>query len=511
MSATRKREDENERLRNAGIEGAAAEIVQRYGSAAKEHLVAYSGVDRETGIQLKRSLKSIHKYKVNAGYKNQNLKQQAGFAAEVKETAAANAEKIISGKLERKVRTDDLGRVNDPHFDHVEVDVSGKVIAGSGTQMKFVGSSPQEALGKLTSKRFDKYFEQDITIEVPSDYYDKILSEADSRISDLQKQLDKQVAQGNADQANRLKEKIERLQKVKKNLKKSSQSTKDAMFARKHPNLSTAKDVAVVSHRAGAEAAQTAVLVGGSVSIVQNLVRMAKGEIGADAAAKNVAKDTAGAVAVGYGTGFAGAALKGAMQNAGSKIVRQLSKTNLPGVTVTVAVDSAKTMGRYFSGEITGLECFEELGAQGTGMLSSALFTLVGQAAIPIPVVGGMIGGMVGYAVASASYGMLLASMKDAELAREERIQIERVCEEHIQMIRTYRLELEQTIKECLRSNMQIFHDSFVCIKESFAIGDVDGFISGANAISEALGRDAQFKNMKEFDILMESNQNFKL
>ena len=46
--------------------GAAKEVVQRYGSAEKGHLVAYSGKDNETGRTLKRGLKKISKSKVSA-------------------------------------------------------------------------------------------------------------------------------------------------------------------------------------------------------------------------------------------------------------------------------------------------------------------------------------------------------------------------------------------------------------------------------------------------------------
>ena len=94
--------------------GAAQEVVQRYGSAEKGHLVAYSGKDNETGKRLTRGLKKIAQSKVNPEYQEQNIKQQAGFAAEDKYVARQNAEKIIAGKEERYSRTDDLGRVNDP-------------------------------------------------------------------------------------------------------------------------------------------------------------------------------------------------------------------------------------------------------------------------------------------------------------------------------------------------------------------------------------------------------------
>ena len=42
--ADKKREKEKS-LENAGLAGAQAETVQRYGSAVKEHFVSYSGMD----------------------------------------------------------------------------------------------------------------------------------------------------------------------------------------------------------------------------------------------------------------------------------------------------------------------------------------------------------------------------------------------------------------------------------------------------------------------------------
>ena len=392
---------------NSGIAGGAAETVQRYGSAVKEHVVAYSGKDNENNITLNRSLKSISKQKVNPEYKSQNLKQQAGFSAEVKETANSNAESIINGKTSRKIRSDDLGKVNDPLYDHFELDASGNIISGSGSQMKFVGSDAKEALKKLTSKKFEKYIDNDVKIEVPSDYYQDILTEADNKITDLQKQLDKQIDLGNTNKAKNIQKKIDDCKKLKKNLKKSSVSNDEAMEARLNPELSTAKSITNVSHRAGIDTAKNSTLIGGSVSIVQNLVAVVKGDVEVEDAAKNVAYDTGTAAVTGYATGFAGSFIKGTMQNASSNTVQTLSKTNLPATVVAVGISAFKTMKRYFGGEISGLECFEELGEQGTGMVSSSLFAAIGNS-IPGLVAGGLIGGMLGYAVASASYRTLM-------------------------------------------------------------------------------------------------------
>ena len=423
----REKERENqerrlEGLRNAGIAGGAYETVQRYGAAAKEHYVAYSGQDNEAGKTLSKSLKSISKEKINSDYKYQNEHQQAGFSAEVKDTARDNAERIIHGDSNRIVRTDDIGRVNDPLHDTVEIDANGNVIDGSGTQMKFVGASQSDptgegdaarALSKLQSKKFEKYLDADAKIKVPSDQYDKMIQEADNRIEKLSKQLEKQKASGNTEAAQKTQKQIENLQKIKKNLRKSYVSTAEAQFARNHPELSTAIDVAKVAHRAGVEAAKSGAVIGGSISIVRNAVTLCKGDIDPEDAVINVAKDTASSAGMAYATGATGAALKGAMQNAKSETLRTLSKTNVPAIIVSVSVQTAKVMKRYFEGEIDGVECLEELGQEGVGMISSSMFAVVGQALIPVPILGGLIGGMVGYAFASANYGVLMDALKD--------------------------------------------------------------------------------------------------
>ena len=507
-------------LLNAGVAGASYETIQRFGSAAKQHYVAYSGEDNELGKKLVKGLKQISEEKVNPDYEYQNIHQQAGFSAEVKDVARENAEKIIKGDSTRKIRTDDLGNVNDPLYDTVTIDAEGNVIDGTGAQMKFLGASETDptgegnaarALKKLQSKKFQKYLDADAKIDVPSDQYDKIVQEANDKIEDLSKQLENQKQAGNGEQVTKLQERIDKLEKIKKNLRKSNISSDEAVFARLHPKLSTAMDVAKISHRAGIQTAKTSAIIGGSVSIVKNIVAVCKGEEEAEEAVKNVAKDTATTAAVGYGTGFTGAAIKGAMQNSKSQHVRALSKTNVAGTIVAVTVSATKTMIRYFNGEIDGVECLETLGEQGTGMIASSMFTVIGQTVIPIPVFGGLIGGMVGYSLSSATYGVLVRSLKEAKLAREERIAIEQACEEHIKMIREYRAQMNAIINEYLSETTEIFNESFSAIKDALAIGDIDLLIESSNAITVALGGNKPFETMDEFNDKMLSGETFKL
>ena len=89
--------EHKDRLLQKALQGAAVETVGRFGSAVKEHLVSFSGKDRELGSETTRSLKSVSKSKVNPEYKETNIKQQAGFSAKIKSVAKDNAEKTIHG------------------------------------------------------------------------------------------------------------------------------------------------------------------------------------------------------------------------------------------------------------------------------------------------------------------------------------------------------------------------------------------------------------------------------
>ena len=517
------REEYEDQFLRAGLAGAQAEIVQRYGSAAKEHIVAYTSKDNETGQELAKGLKDIAKSKLNPNDRERNIKQQAGFAAEVKTAARENAEKIIRGDRTSKVtRTDDMtkqpdgrghtiGGSNEQLYDIAEVWSDGSYIEGTGRQLKYVGGDPESCYNKLMGKKFDKYRDADISIEIPSDFYDGVQQKLKVRKQELEKQIIDAKRNGDLSRAQKHQEQLERVEKTEILLRKGKLTNAEAVEARVHPWGSTAKDIVHVSHRAGIESAKYGVMIGGSVSLVKNVVAVASGDKDFEDAFWDVAKDTATSGAISYGTGFAGSTLKGVMQNVPSGTVQALSKTNLPGVVVTVAVNAATTLKRYYDGEINGVQCFEALGEQGTGMISSALFATIGQAVIPVPVVGGMIGGMLGYAIASASYGTLLNALKEADLAAQERAYIEQACEEQIQLIQEYRREMEKLIAEYLTINMEVFHDAFSGIKSALEIGDVDGIITSSNQITEALGKKPLFNNMDELELLMDGNAPIKI
>ena len=511
MAESKKDKEETaKKLKGAAISGAAAETVQRYGSAVKEHLVAYSGTDYENGMQLKRGLKDIAKAKVNPDYADANLKQQAGFAAEAKYTARQNAEHIIKGDGTRVINTDIKGSGEyDQLFDHIIKDKNGITI--SHEQMKFVGKNPEECLHKLASEKFQKYFDADATITVPSDYYNEIKVEADKTIGSLQKQLDYAEKNGNAQLAKTLKEKIKKYEKIKNSVKDSGVTNKDAMDARLNPVISTAKDSLKIAHRAGLEQVKYGAAIGGSLSLIQNSVAVIKGEKDVAQAGIDVAKDTGTAAATSYITTFSGSLIKGTMQNSKYEGIRALSTTNFGSSVVNGIIDCGMTMTKFATGKITGIECIEQMGETGVANLSATMFAAAGQLLIPIPVLGGMIGSMVGYALGSFYYKALGAALEQKKLAREERIRIEKECEQAIQLIIQYREEMNAFIEAYLKDMRNTFDTALEDADKAIWKNDIDGFIASANAMSIKLGRKPQFENYKEFESLMESDCAFRL
>lgn len=528
MSEEKKREEKEDSLKSKGLKqaalnGAAVETVQRYGSAVKEYGTAWSGMDNEAGKKLAKGLKDIAKSRVDQDYKDANIKQQSGFSAEGLDTADTNAEHIIRKSPVRKVRTDDLKQRVDPHsgkpvggtndtlFDHVELDKNGNIIPGSAAQMKFVGKDAKAAYNKLMSAKYQKYFDADAKMEVPSDYYDELHRINENRLASLEQQHRQAKASGKGETADGIQKKIEKCRQLKRNLKKSTVSSQEALQARTKPLLTTAGRMAKVAHRAGAEQAKMGAAIGGGISLIKNTVAVINGDKTAEEAAWDMCKETGQAAIASYATGFSGSLIKGTMQNAGSSGIRSLSKTNLPAVMLTATLDMGKAFKGWLSGEIDGVQCLEALGQSGVNQLSSAMFATIGQIAIPIPVVGGIIGAMAGCALSSACYSEVVTALKEARLAHEERLRVEAQCKKLIEMIRAYRLQAEAMVESYLCDHLQTFNQGFQEISSSLKTNDIDGFMAANATIQAKLAHQPSFSSFSEFDALMQNNIPLKL
>lgn len=516
-------EDENRRIMGKALEGAAVETVQRFGSAIKEHLAAYAG-DREKpadgNSRPPKTLKSIAETPTSNEFREQNIAQQAGFSAEVESAARKNADNIIAGKDTRFKRYDDVKHVsNDPIVDIVEVDDLGKPIIGSEAQMKFVGSSPKELLNALKSKEYAKYRDAGVIMDIPDDYYDVLMGDGPDGINEQirkrQVKLDGDRLTGK-NSPESIQQQIDDLKQIKKSLRKSGLTKSEALYAREHPKRMVAKDVAKVANKAGLQQARNGALIGGGVSLIRNMVACINGSIEPAEAARNVGVDAGLAAAFGYVTAFSGAAIKGAMQNASSEYLRSLSRTNVAATMVSTVTDVSKVVALYCRGEITGAACIERLGQQGMGQLGGVMGVAVAMAAIPadsafMAAMVGMAGSTLGYAAAVAIYEELSTALHDYELAKEDRIRVERECAEAVELIRQYRRDMSRDVENYLATRDELCNRAFDAMDQALISNDIDGYLAGNAEIQESLGYLPRFRTQQEFDDLMASDDNFVL
>ncbi|MDD3307340.1 MAG: hypothetical protein PHO29_09640 [Acetobacterium sp.] len=392
-----KKEKNNSNIADAVSLGANSEMLNQYSEAGKQFKVAYDGIDHETGQKLHQGLKSIAESKVNPDYANQNINQQAGYSAEVLDTAKQNAQNIKNGSSERASRTDDLGRVNDTKADQVILDEFGNVKSGSEVQMKFL-KNDDAFINNVSQKKYSEHY-PDGKYSVPADQYDAIKAGLKEKIAALEKQ---QLTPEKQKQ-------LDYLKKVEKNLKKSEVSKTEAIEARINPDKVTIKEIAKVSHEAGVNAAKIGAGVGGGISLITNTFAVIKGEKDVEVALTDTGVDTLKAGVTSYGTGVANTAIASVMKNSSKEIVRSLGKSNAPAYIIQTAISTVKSLARLCRGEINAYEFFQEIGKNGTMLLVSAQGALIGSAVMGGAAIGGvlvgpLIGGLVCALVGSAIY-----------------------------------------------------------------------------------------------------------
>lgn len=495
-------------LANAMLHEETDELVQRFGSAAREHYAAYAGRDHIVGNK-QATLKGLAQHGGGDA-------QRAGFAAEIKAVARRNANHIEHGEGARFTREGH----NDQIIDLSQVDSRGRPLAGTESQMKFMGRTPEDLLAKLRGKQCQKYIDAGAYLDIADDDYAALMGRngkpgiIDRQMDDLRNRLENVPAGRKAE----IQGKIDKLQTIKSKLRPSGLTRREAVEAVKHPKWATAKDVVGVAHKAGVQQALNVAAVTGAMSLVREFVACIKGEKDVQEAAAEVGKTVGLAAALGYATAFAGSAVKGAMQNSASSYARSVSQTNVVSGMVSATVEVGKSVVRLCQGKITPAQCVEELGEKGVSQIGSLMGAAAASATASAAGLGTMAtmafsvaGSTVGYSAAIAVYRELSTALEEYELAREDRIRIERECAEAVEAIRRYRTEMDTLTKQYFERCYTSFESGFAAMDRAVIEQDPDGYIAGNATICEVLGRQPQFRDMNEFDDLMVSGESLKL
>ncbi len=498
-------------LKGFAISGALFETTSRYGSAGSEFLKGLRGIDYQTGQEFDRSLRDIKLYKINADHAKQNIKQQAGFSAEIASVSRRNAESIIHKSDSYFTRSEDLAHYGKNHnvVDIVELFDNQEITS----QMKFV-SNAEGLVDKIAAGSgggkgdYSRYMAVD-KLEVPTEQVEQMKAYCRTQVEKFDKQVIALEKQGKSELATKYRENIKNYKKLEEKITDSGLTTDQAIKYRLNPEWETILDITGVSHQAGCEGAKLGAVIGGSISLISNLIAVYSDKKDFSDAAIDVAQDTFTAAGIGYGTAFVGTAAKTYMQQSASSTLRSLSATGLPATIVTTCLATEKSIRRYANGEIDGRELLQEMHLTVTGTLSASMFTMIGQLAIPVPVLGGLIGGMIGYALTNTFYQSFFDVLKEAKVSAEQRAITEMKCKAAKELSYAYQKKINKIFAEKLS---QLDQDS----RAMFAVLDnpdisADDFCVGMNKFAQSLGKELSINSFDEFDQMMLSDEPFKL
>lgn len=488
------------------------ELVNRYGSANAEFLKGLRGIDYESGIKFDRSLMDISNYKIDPNGIDKSIKQHAGFSAEVAHVSKKNAEAIIDKTGSTFSRSEDIARFGKNHnvVDIVEITASGEQIT---SQMKFV-SDYESLLKKIAEGNgggkndLSRYMDVD-RLDLPSEQAREAQEFCIKRANELRENAEEVAKAGKTDIARKLNQSADNYEELSKKINDSGISTEEAKQYRLNPKWETTKDIAEVSHRAGIEGAKFGTAIGGSISLISNIIAVKSGNKELEDALFDTATDTLKSAGVGYATGFTGSALKGAMQQSSKQFIREISKTGLPAMIVSTCLSLGKTVTSYASGEIDEKALFREIGSIANSSISTAAFSALGQIAIPIPVLGGLIGGMIGYTLTNSFYHSFLNALDEAKISEERYQFIAMRCRAAKAAMMEYQTYLDGLFQQKLiqldRESQKLFS-----LLENPDISS-DQFSQGINQFALMLGKKLEFDTQDEFDDFMLSDKHLIL
>lgn len=267
------------------------------------------------------------------------------------------------------------------------------------------------------------------------------------------------------------------------------------------------KNATETAHEAGKAGAQNSGITALTISGIMNIVSVLKGEKSGEDAVADTIKDGGKAAVTGYAMGGGMTVVSQSLSYSSSEFIQALAKNNVPGKIITTVIVTGDTLKKWGEGEITTQECLIQLGDKGLNMATMGYSMAVGQALIPIPIVGGAVGALVGSMLTSNLYNGLINELQTKQLEHEERMRIIAECNAAAEQSRAFRVELESYLDSYFAEYRSCFDAAISSMQLAYATGDADGVIAGANDITRKLGGQVKFETVSEFKSFLDSDE----
>lgn len=500
------------------------ELINRYGEAIHEYIKAYTGYqweNKETGQSgFAKGHKQVAQSKINSQYKEQNIKQQAGFSAEIDIVAKTNADNIINNSAKRISRSNDVGRGNDIQVDIGDKNKYGNFIfdkngnVQNGIQIKFSGKySSVEEIKQAARRNVNRMRPKGIWskykyIAVPSEQYEPMKIYASEQSQLFKNQANEYQKKGNYIKAKELRRKAKEYKDCIKKIRNTGISSQEAVFARKHPILHTTKRIGQTAHSASIEQLPRSVLIEASILAAYGAIDVIKGEKTIAAVSKDITIKSLKRATDNYSKTLSIVILKGILQNSKNGTVKTMAKTNMPAIIINGVTEVSRSFKRFIYGEINELELAEELGKKGVGMIALSLGAVIGTAYLPV--VGTIVGSTLGYMVSSVLYQGAMKVYMDEKLSLKRKKSMYLFVRISNDELAKSKYILENEIKKKYQKREYIFKKSFSLIEEGNKNNNFGSFIKGMNKIVFAIGETLEFKNFNDIDRFMNSSKKLK-
>lgn len=413
-----------------------------------------------------------------------------GRAFEILETLKFNREAATQGASIRAMTTASLGKPTDP------VDIV--IVKGKRVLREFQAKSCDNAAKSLHALSDPKY--GDMGLLIPKDQEAKARQLAEQRIS-----------KGTL--------KTEDYKKTIKNLKKElshgklksgGTDWKESLNAFKSPRQTALKynvsALAEESHKAGLEAGAVGAGITAGMSGAKGIYRLIQGEDEVGTVLAEVTVDTAKGFAASYVTS---ALAKGVGHAAEQVGLAGIAKCNAHTAIAAGIIQSGKSIVKYLNGEIDEEQMYEEVSHTAITGTASFYYGALGQVAIPIPIVGAVIGSTVGYFVGNILYQSGLVSLGDTpgvKQAKERRKRVEALCLQAIPLMQRHREELQALIAQNFAEQAKLFDSTFSAMDAAFVDWNPDACLCQLERLCNAFDTGLPFKSFAEFDEFMNDN-----
>jgi len=245
-----------------------------------------------------------------------------------------------------------------------------------------------------------------------------------------------------------------------------------------------------------AKAATIPILVAG----VHNIVSVAHGDKSIKEAVKDSVVET-GAVVLDSKLQQIGVdATNQVLQKSGVKLLQQAASANVIGNVVIIGMRVNDSFVRFLDGKIDAEKFMFEVTAQGGTLAAETMGAMLGQALIPVPIAGAIIGSMVTSVVCGLVVDLMRTARDSMEFVKERRQFIEDISAKAKAEIDKQRSELERLIKENQEKWNQCVDAGYELIFSGIQKNDVEIIAKGLDTILSQFGKNVRYAKYEDFN-----------